>query len=131
MDEAFHEEHPVLDTAAELGGGIASTGGVAKTAMGATALGLTPKTLPGMMVAGAGSGGAIGLLDAAVRGEDPLAAGGVGLATGLVAPGAGRVVSSLARPITSAVRGALHPVAEPGVDFPALLLETSRLAPPA
>jgi hypothetical protein len=35
MDEAFHQEHPVLDTAAELGGGIASTGGIAKTAMGA------------------------------------------------------------------------------------------------
>jgi hypothetical protein len=35
MDEAFHREHPVLDTAAELGGGVASTGGIAKTAMGA------------------------------------------------------------------------------------------------
>lgn len=97
MDEAFHEEHPVLDTAAELGG-------VATTALGAKALGLTAKTLPGLMAAGAGSGGAIGLLDAEARGEDPLAAGGVGLAT--------RVVSSLARPVTSAVRGALDPVAE-------------------
>jgi hypothetical protein len=34
------------------------------------------------------------------------------LATGLVAPGAGRVVSSLARPVSSAVRGALDPVGE-------------------
>jgi hypothetical protein len=32
MDEVFYQEHPVLDTAAELGGGIASTGGIAKTA---------------------------------------------------------------------------------------------------
>jgi hypothetical protein len=112
MDEAFHEEHPVLDTASELGGGIASTGGIAKTAMGATALGLTPKTLPGLMAAGAGSGGVIGGTDALTRGEDPLAAGGLGFATGLVAPGAGRVVSSLVRPVTSAARGALDPVAE-------------------
>jgi hypothetical protein len=112
MDEAFHKEHPALDTAAELGGGIASTGGIAKTALGAKALGLTPKTLPGLMAAGAGSGGVIGGTDALTRGEDPLAAGGVGLATGLVAPGAGRVVNSLARPVTSAVRGALDPLGE-------------------
>jgi hypothetical protein len=77
MDEAFHQEHPVLDTAAELGGGIASTGGIAKTAFGAQALGLTPKTLPGLMAAGAASGGDIGLVHAAARGEDPRAAGGV------------------------------------------------------
>jgi hypothetical protein len=108
----YERSHPGTAALAGAIGGTALTGGLSGTALGAKALGLTPKTLPGLMAAGAGSGGAVGLVDAAARGEDPLAAGGVGVATGLVAPGAGRVVSSLARPVIGAVRGALDPLGE-------------------
>lgn len=127
-DAAFHAAHPYIDTAAEIAGGVASTGAVGATVGGAAALGLgagrtyasggtlADLTLPQLMGRGAASGAAIGAGDAALRGENPLTAGGVGAVVGGVAPAAGRAVGALATPVIerveNAFRGAQNPVAE-------------------
>jgi hypothetical protein len=113
MDKSFHEAHPVADTVAEIGGGIAATGGAAATATGARLLGLTGNTLPQLIGRGAASGAVISGADAAVRGENPLSAAGVGGAVGAVAPPLGRLVNSkVVQPIANAARGASNPAAE-------------------
>jgi hypothetical protein len=52
-DKAFSEKHPIASTAAEIGGSVAGLGAAAGTNLGAKALGLTAKTLPGMVAQGA------------------------------------------------------------------------------
>jgi len=112
-DKAFHEEHPVVDTAAEIAGGIGATGGAATTELGAQALGLTGKTLPQMIGRGALSGGVIDAADAAVRGENPLAAGGVGAVVGGASPAIGRAVNAVVgQPIANTLRGIRDPAGE-------------------
>ena len=61
----------IPSTAAEIAGGVGSLGAAAGTSLGAKALGLTAKTLPGMVAQGAASGAGIGALDSAARGGDP------------------------------------------------------------
>jgi hypothetical protein len=96
-DEAFSREHPIADTAAEIAGGVAATGGAAMTGTGAKLLGLGAKTLPGMIGQGAVSGAVVGGLDSATRGGDPSEGalyGGLGGAAGpVVAAGVGRAVA--------------------------------------
>lgn len=112
-DKAFQEQHPIADAVAEIGGGIASTGVAAQTAMGAKALGLTGKTLPQMMTRGAASGAAINTADALVRGENPVTAGAVGGAVGAVSPAGGRLVNAkVVQPISNVIRGIRDPAAE-------------------
>ena len=112
-DKAFAESHPIADAVAEIGGGIAATGGAAATATGAKLLGLTGKTLPQLMTRGAVSGAAIDAADAAVRGENPITAGGIGGVVGGAAPGVGRVVNELAaQPIRNAARAVSNPSVE-------------------
>jgi hypothetical protein len=112
MDESFAKAHPVAETAAEIAGGVASTGALATTGLGAKALGLTAKTLPGMIGTGAVSGGVIGATDAAVRGEDPAVEGGVGAVAGAAGPAVGRAVGELAAPVVRTLRGLRDPEAE-------------------
>jgi hypothetical protein len=112
-DKSFAEEHPVVDTAAEIGGGIAATGAAAATATGAKLLGLTGKTLPQLMGRGATSNAIVGAADAAVRGDDPLSAAAVGGAIGGVAPGVGRLINSkIVEPVRNLVRGFSDPAGE-------------------
>jgi hypothetical protein len=112
-DEAFHQAHPMVDTAAEIAGGIASTGAVGATAGGAQALGLAGKTLPQMMLQGGISGAAIDAGDAALQGENPLTAGGVGGVVGTVSPVAGRLVNAtIGKRVGDVYRGITDPAAE-------------------
>jgi hypothetical protein len=112
-DKSFATEHPIADAVAEVGGGIASTGAAAGTAMGARALGLTGRTLPRMMAQGAASGAGIGGVDAAVRGENPFTAGAVGGAVGGLAPAAGRLANAVVgQPVSNLLRGIRNPTEE-------------------
>ena len=112
-DKRFQEEHPIADAVAEVAGGVASMGGAAATQTGAKLLGLTGNTLKQLATRGAASGAAVSAADAAVRGENPLSAGGVGAAVGAVAPVVGRAVNAkVVEPIAAAVRGARNPTAE-------------------
>ncbi len=97
-DAAFEAQHPVISTGAELGGGVAATLPLAATATGAKLLGLTG-SVPGMVTRGALSGGAINAADAAVRGNDPLAAAEAGAAINAVLPVAARGAGKLVRGI--------------------------------
>ena len=112
MDKSFSEDHPGWQGVGEAAGGIASTVALAGTAPGAQLLGLTGKTLPAMMKGGAISGGLIGATDAEIRGEDPLAEGGLGVAAGALGPVAGRVVGEVAKPFMRARRAIADPAAE-------------------
>lgn len=111
-DEAFHEAHPVIDTAAEIAGGIASTGAVGASELGAQALGLAGRTLPQMITQGAASSAAIGGADAALQGDNPLTAAGVGGVIGAVSPIAGRAVNAATRPAANVLRGIRDPGGE-------------------
>jgi hypothetical protein len=111
-DEAFHEQHPYIDTAAEIAGGVAGTGAVGATARGAQALGLTGDTLAQLATRGAISGAAVNTTDAALQGDNPLTAGGVGAAVGAVSPVLGRAVNAVTRPVQNAVRGIRDPGGE-------------------
>jgi hypothetical protein len=111
-DEAFHAQHPIVDTAAEIAGGIASTGAVGATATGAKVLGLAGNTLPELMTQGGISGAAISGADAALQGENPITAGGIGGLVGALSPAAGRVVNAATRPVQNTIRGIRDPGAE-------------------
>lgn len=112
-DKSFAEAHPIADAVAEVAGGVASTGAAASTATGAKLMGLTAKTLPGMMARGAVSGGVVDAADAAVRGENPLTAGAEGAVVSGLAPGAGRLVNAkVIEPVRNLVRGFRDPGGE-------------------
>lgn len=110
--QQFEEEHPILSTATQLGGGLAVTAPLAGTALGARALGLGARTLPGQVAAGAASGAGINALDAAARGQDPLKAAEVGGALGAAAGPAARVIGAVAEPVINTVRGIVNPAEE-------------------
>jgi hypothetical protein len=99
MDKKFAADHPVLDTVAKIGGGVAATIPLAGTTTGAKILGLTGETLPLQIRNGVLSGAALGGADAAVRGEDwktgALTGGAVGGVVPAVAQGVGKVASSV------------------------------------
>jgi hypothetical protein len=111
-DKSFAEAHPIADAVAEIGGGVASTGVAAGTQTGAKLLGLTG-SLPQMIGRGAASGAVIDAADAAVRGENPLTAGGVGGAISAVSPLAGRAFNAVVgKPVANTIRGILNPSEE-------------------
>lgn len=111
-DEAFHAAHPYIDTAAEIAGGIGATGAVGATAAGARALGLAADTLPELMAQGGISNAVISGADAALQGDNPITAAGVGGVVGALSPAAGRVVNAATRPVQNVVRGIRDPAAE-------------------
>lgn len=130
MDKSFAEQHPYIDTAAKVAGGV---GGSLPMMMAApAAFGLTGP-LPQMVMRGAASNAALGAADAAVRGEDmaaPAAIGGaVGAAAPLVARGVGKAVQAVRdmRNPPAAVPQNVEKVA--GVDVP--LTTGQALADPA
>ncbi|HYM31805.1 MAG TPA: hypothetical protein VEU47_10920 [Candidatus Cybelea sp.] len=111
MDQQFAAEHPVLDTAAQLAGGVASGGALLKAApaVGARVLGLGGETLPGQVLRSAVSGAGINAADALARGEDPEHAALTGGVIGAAAPAAAR----LAGAAVNAVRNLKQPAAIP------------------
>lgn len=105
----FKQAHPGLDLAAQLIGGTAATAPLAATGLGAKALGLTAKTLPGQMGAGFASGVGINSLDAAVRGNDIAPAAGIGGLLGAAIPPVARGIGILASPFVSQIAARLNP----------------------
>jgi hypothetical protein len=112
MDESFAKAHPVAETAAEIAGGVASTGALATTGLGAKALGLSAKTLPGMIAAGGASGLTVGAIDEATRGGDPVTGAAVGGLAGIGGPVVGRAIGTVAEPIARTWRGFRDPEGE-------------------
>lgn len=104
-DKKFAEDHPILDPALQITGGVAATLPVAATATGAKLLGLTGGSLAKQAVTGAVSGGAIGAADAAVRGQDIGHGAGIGAGFGALAPVAGRAIGAG----YDKIRGAMRP----------------------
>lgn len=94
MDKTFGAEHPVIDTAGQVAGGLAGVGAALKAAPEVTsrALGLTGETLPQQVLHGAAGGAALSAADAATRGEDPESSAEIGAITGAAAPVVGRVI---------------------------------------
>jgi hypothetical protein len=104
LDQSFQQQHPIVDTAAQIAGGAASMVPAASTAIGARLLGMTGSTLPRMMATGAVTGGVIGGLDAATRGQDPTIGAMTGGAFGGAGPLVGRAAGAIAnRFVPSAV----------------------------
>ena len=96
-DKKFETEHPVVDTVAKLGGGIASM--VPVMAAAPVAFGLAGP-MSTMVRNGALSGAALSGADAAVRGENVVnsaaVGGGLGMIMAPVGKGVGKVVASIA-----------------------------------
>lgn len=88
-DKKFAEEHPIVDTAAQLAGGLASMAPVMSAAP--KAFGITGK-MSEMVRNGAISGAAVSGVDALTRGHDPLEAATVGGVVGGAAGPVGKVV---------------------------------------
>jgi hypothetical protein len=118
-DKRFATEHPVVDTAAQLAGGIASTAPFMAAAP--KAFGLTG-TMGQMVKNGAISGAALSGTDALTRGESVVPAatigGIIGGAAGPVGKGVGKVVAAVADRVRppSTVPQSLERVG--GVDVP-------------
>lgn len=112
QDRRFAEQHPIVNTAAELAGGVGATVPLAATALGARALGMGGRTLLGQTAESAASGAAINAADAAVRGNDPLTGAAVGGGIGAAAPVVARTAAALASPVINAARGIINPAAE-------------------
>ncbi|MGJ5074577.1 hypothetical protein [Bradyrhizobium oligotrophicum] len=108
MDERFAKDHPVIDTAANVAGNVASM--AAPMSAAPKVFGLTG-SVPQMVRNGALSGGALAAADAAVRGESPVEAAGMGAAIGGVAGPVGKGVGKVAAAIADRVRPAA-PVAQ-------------------
>jgi hypothetical protein len=119
MDKRFAEEHPVIDTAANIAGGVAGT--IPAMMAAPAAFGLTGP-LSQMVTRGAASNAALAAADAAVRGHDVVPAATVGGVVGAGAPLVGRAVGKLWDGIRAA-RNPAVPVAQnvetvAGVDIP-------------
>jgi hypothetical protein len=92
MDKDFAEAHPIVDTAAELAGGVASLGGAAAASPAiARGLGMTGRLVPAAAKAAA-SGAAIGAADAATRDGDPVKGAEIGALTGAGGVAAGKTI---------------------------------------
>jgi hypothetical protein len=118
-DKRFAADHPVIDTAAQLAGGIASTAPFMAAAP--KAFGITG-TLPEMVKNGALSGAALSGADAVTRGEnvgEAATVGGiVGGAAGPVGKGVGKVVSAIADRVKPPATVARNLESVAGVDVP-------------
>ncbi len=112
MDKSFHQEHPNIDTAANIAGGVGAFGAAAGTSLGAQALGLAAKSVPGMMTTGAVSGAGIGAIDAATRGGDASEGAIYGGLAGAAGPAIGAGIGKLAEPWLRAGKAAIAPEGE-------------------
>lgn len=124
----FAAENPKTALAANVAGSVAGTIPAAYTGPGAFALGLTAKTLPGMVAAGGLSGAGINAADAWLRGEDVTKAAGLGGALGATFP----IVGNLAGRAYNAVAGKVAPqFANSATPQLARALKDDALTPPA
>lgn len=119
----YAQDHPIENTAAGLVGGVLTMLPVASTSLGASALGLTAKTLPGMIVKGAAANAGLSAADAEARGEDPERAALTGAITGGVMPMVGRAAGSI-------VQGARNLIKGPSVATPANLMDVAGVDVP-
>lgn len=115
MDQGFDSAHPYVSTGAQLAGGLASGGALAKAAPAASAaiFGVGDGALPAQIATGAGKGALLGGADAFTRGEGGFDArvdnaktgaevgGVVGAAAPAIAAGVGRVFGTRPSPIPS------------------------------
>jgi hypothetical protein len=108
QNKKFETEHPYIDTAAKIAGGVAGT--IPAMAAAPVAFGLTG-TLPQMVARGAASNALLGGADAAIRGESPAMAAAIGGGAGAVLPLAARGVGKLAQGIRE-YRNPTPPVAQ-------------------
>ncbi len=107
--QKFEAEHPIAAGLANVAGTTAATLPLAATATGARLLGLGGRTLGTQMGAGALSGAGINAADAALRGNDPIAAGAIGGVIGGGVPAVARGVGAAAAPVISTMRGIVNP----------------------
>lgn len=115
QDEKFAEEHPYVDTAAQLAGGVGATLPLAAGTLGpmaARAMGMGGQTLLGQTARSAASGGAINAVDALTRGNDPGQSAAVGAGVGFLAPAAGRLAGAAVTPVVNTIRGIVNPAEE-------------------
>jgi hypothetical protein len=109
-DQYFSEQNPATSALAQFGGSGAGYGALSLTGLGRLALGAS-STLPWgtRIYTGAFGGGAIGGLDAALRGENPIQGAEIGAAGGVAGP----ILGGMARSGTNAVANYAWP--RPGV----------------
>lgn len=93
VSKQFAEENPKGSMAANMAGGIASAIPLAMTGPGAVAMGLRGPSLAWKMIGGGLGQGSIGATDAALRGDNPLIGGGVGVAGGVAGPAIGEAAA--------------------------------------
>lgn len=99
QDAKFAKEHPIVDTAAKVAGGVGAT---IPAVMAAPAAFGAVGTLPQMVARGAASGAGISGVDAAVRGQDVVHGAAVGGALGAGAPLLARGIGAVARAVRPA-----------------------------
>lgn len=109
----FAEEHPIVDTAAKITGGVAGSLPIMKAAP--AAFGLTG-TLPQMVVRGAASNAALAGADAAVRGENPVTGAELGAIVGGAAPVVGRLAGKAIGGVRNLISPAPAPIAQNTVE---------------
>jgi hypothetical protein len=107
--DQLSQAHPTAEGLGRVAGTIGASIPLAMTGPGAAMMGLGARTLPGQMAAGAASGTGIGAADAAVRGNNPLAEGGVGGLIGGALPPVLRGAGALASPLLSNISARLNP----------------------
>ncbi|WP_316219380.1 hypothetical protein [Bradyrhizobium sp. SZCCHNR2026] len=126
-DKRFAADHPVIDTGAQIAGNIGSM--VVPMSAAPKAFGLVG-SLPQMVRNGAISGGALAAADAAVRGENPIDAAGVGAAIGGVAgpigKGVGKVAAAIADRVNPAAPVAQNLVDVGGVKIPLTMADVTQ-----
>lgn len=108
----FDEAHPWISGGAKFAGGVAALAPLGMTGIGAKALGLTGSTLMRQVGNSTLSGGVIGGLDAATRGQDPIQGGEIGAALGAASPIIGRGIGAAIAPVATTIRGIRDPSGE-------------------
>jgi hypothetical protein len=126
-DEKFAAEHPVVDTAAKVAGGVAGSLPIMTAAP--AAFGLTG-TLPQMVGRGAASNAALSAADALIRGESPVAPAAVGGAVGAAAPLVARGAGAVARAVKD-YRNPVPPVAQATEDIAGVRVPVNQTGDPA
>jgi hypothetical protein len=117
----FAQQHPVLDTAAKITGGVAGTAPLIAAAP--AAFGVGGGSLLANAARGAASGAGLSAADAATRGDDPLRAAEFGAGGGIAGPLIGKAVGSVvgnAAPRAGATNALAEAAQRQGVQFPAV-----------
>ncbi|MFA6267866.1 MAG: hypothetical protein WC670_19385, partial [Pseudolabrys sp.] len=104
-DVGFDTAHPVASTAAKIGGGVASLGGVMLRVPGAAKVLGAEGTMPQMIGRGAASGAALSAADAAARGESPVTAAEEGAVLGAAGGPVGKAIGKAVSAGREAFRG--------------------------